>query len=210
MFFLFFFLLFPPLNSVMNVTRVYFQPGEVATISIGAILLLLQVITTVFLVVQRSYGPFRAKQLDLVAASVMVECIWFIGLLQSVKLVPEVGAWANCSLWQLWFNLSFGFFAWASILMLRFLKMHLSFNLKKRWVNWKMNLCFFAFWSPSVVWALVGTVLQDRVFSEDPQQNSICEMNGAFLYSLVILASCFVVLYVVRDLSFIGVVFFFL
>ena len=181
----------------MNETRVYFQPAEVATISIWSILLLLQVVTTVFLIVQRRYGPFKAKQIDLISASVVVECIWFVGLLQSVKLLPEVGAWVNCSLWQLWFNMSLGLFAWGSILLLRLLEMHLSFNLKKRWVNWKMNLGFFVFWSPSIVFALVGTVLHDQIFVTAPQFNTVCHMNDIFLASMYSYALVFVVLYVV-------------
>jgi len=179
----------------MNVTREYFQPAEVATITIWALLLFLQVITTAFMVFHRSYGPFRAKQLDLIAASVVAECIWFVGLLQSAKFLPEEGAFAICSLWQLWFNFCCGLAAWASILLLRIMKLHLSFNLKIRWANWRTNLLFFVFWGPSVILSLVGTVLQDDIFTVE--ENTRCEMNNNFLYAMMAYALIFVVGYVV-------------
>jgi hypothetical protein len=111
-------------------------------------------------------------------------------MVPSLDMVPLTGVFANCSFWQLWPHVCFGFFGWVSILGLRFARLYLVFRLKVRWPTWKMNLLFLPMWVPSLFYAVFGTIFADDVFGPE------CFMNTSFYYALAAYAAVFLVLYV--------------
>jgi len=168
------------------------DPAEIVIITFWAFFLLLQIVATGYLLVHRNYGPFKAKQIDLIVLSVISECFWFVGALQAIKFLPQEGIWALCSLWSLWFNTTFGLFLWGGILLLRFVKIFL-YEQRKFWPNWQMNLLLFTFWSPSIVLSVVGTAISDLIFSTD----NACILNNSFFAALFVYAAGYIICYIV-------------
>lgn len=169
------------------------DPSEVAVIVIWGSFLLLQILATGFLVLNRNYGPLRAKQIDLIVFSVISECFWFLGLLPTLKFWPLTGIWANCALWQLWFNETFGLFLWGGILQLRFVKLYM-YEKKVFWPNWKMNLLLLLFWLPAWILAIVGSAIPDKIFFVDAN-NQGCLMANSFFGGSLAYAISYVISY---------------
>jgi len=157
------------------------EAEEIAVLTIGAFFLIFQILATLYLFINRNYGPFKAKQIDLIILSVISEIFWFIGLVPSVHMLPSTGVWSLCALWQLWFNLVLGLYLWGAILQLRFVKLFL-FERRVKWANWQMNLLLLVYWFPSIMLALVGTVLSNEIFDD----SSECIMNNDFLFPLAV------------------------
>lgn len=172
------------------------DPSAVVVIVLWGTLLLLRILATGFLILNRNYGPLKAKQIDLIVFSVISECFWFLGALPSLKFWPLAGGWSNCALWQLWFNATFGLFLWGGLLLLRFVRLYLV-ERGMRWSIWKMNLLLLVFWSPAWILSIIGTAESEKIFGVDPINQVSCVLYNPFLYAMIAYAFCYVIAYVV-------------
>jgi len=156
-----------------------FIPVYLGLVIAFGVLLFIQLIVMGYVILNRHYLPFKSKQVDLLTIAVIFSCVWYPGFLQSMKIIPHDGAWSLCSLWQVWFNIVFGFSMWASLVLLRFWKLVYLFKLKKKAPNWKMNLFFFIFWAPSLPYGIAAVIANPFTISND-----YCVMDDSFLYAL--------------------------
>jgi len=188
----------PTLELIENLP---FIPVYLALILTFAILLIIQVVVMVYVILNRDYLPFKSKQVDLLTMAVFFSCVWYPGFLQSIKIIPHEGVWSLCSLWQVWFNIVFGFSMWASLVILRFWKLVFLFKLKKKAANWKMNCFFFIIWTPSLAYGIAAVIVEpfDTV-------NNYCVMDNSFLYALyayigILFILFFVFMFVLRNIN---------
>jgi hypothetical protein len=166
---------------------------ELAFLIIEALVLLANLMVFGFILVIRNYEPLKARHIPLLGVSIFAGTIWWIGCLANLGFVDYSNQITYfCSIWAVWFQIVLGAILWVCSTFFRLLRLHF---LKRLHVfsNSSLISFFLGFWSPVIVYGVVGSVLE----VDGPEMNPIdeclfCEFDLTAWYGFLMLLGLYI------------------
>ncbi|KAJ3270314.1 hypothetical protein HDV01_000379 [Terramyces sp. JEL0728] len=116
----------------------------------------------------RTYPPFKSKQLPVLVAANMAMICYTLALLQELQIVDSTGGFANCPFWFLWMQLVFGCALSLLVLSYRMRRLYYIIVLAKPAEGYRFWIPMLIPYGFVVFWALLGSAVPNKFVSTGP------------------------------------------